>query len=120
GHQLQIVTAKPRVSAQRVLGHFGISDFFEAVHGPELSDRSCDKADFVAAALDVAGGDRGGCTMIGDRADDVRAARSCGISAIAVGWGYGSRGELMAAGPTYLAEQVSDLVGWVAAAGAPG
>jgi phosphoglycolate phosphatase len=120
GHRLQIVTAKPRVAAERVIDHFDLGRFFEAVHGPDLSERSCSKADFVAAALEVAGGDRSRCLMIGDRADDVLAARSCGVAAVAVGWGYGTRAELIAANPACFAECVTDLVEWVAGAGQHG
>jgi phosphoglycolate phosphatase len=117
GHRLRIVTAKPRVAAERVVEHFGIGRFFEAVHGPQLSDRSCSKADHVAAAIENGGAHRAHCVMIGDRADDVLAAQRCEVAAVAVGWGYGSRAELVAAAPAYLAERVPDLVEWVTRAG---
>jgi phosphoglycolate phosphatase len=117
GHRLRIVTAKPRLSAEKVVDHFGIGRFFDAVHGPELSDRSCHKADFLATALESAAASPRRCAMIGDRADDVLAARACEVPAVAVGWGYGSRTELLAAGPSYFAEQVGDLLDWVSATG---
>ena len=113
GHTLQIVTAKPAVSARRVVTHFDIARFFDHVHGPALGDRSCDKADLVAAALLVAGGDKKQAVMVGDRAEDVLAGRANQIRAVGVGWGYGSRRDLDAAGPTYVAEDVTALVRWV-------
>ena len=116
GHVLQIVTAKPAASARRVVAHFEIARFFDAVHGPELGDRSCDKADLVGAALRVAGGDKNQTMMVGDRAEDVLAAHAHGIAAVGVGWGYGSRQELLNAGPAYVAESVAELVLWVHAA----
>jgi phosphoglycolate phosphatase len=113
GHTLQIVTAKPAVSARRVTEHFGIARFFRALHGPELSARECDKAALVSAALQVAGGDPGLAVMVGDRAADVVAARVHNIRAVAAGWGYGSRDELERAGPDYVAETVHDLIPWL-------
>jgi phosphoglycolate phosphatase len=119
GHTLQIVTAKPAVSARRVAAHFGIDGFFRAVHGPELSARECDKADLVNAALEITGGDHRAAVMVGDRAVDVLAARQHRVRAVAAGWGYGTRDELEGAGPEYVAETVSDLVRWVRSAASP-
>jgi len=119
GHTLQVVTAKPAVSAARVLDHFGIARFFRAVHGPDLSARSYRKADFVRAALQLTGSDPTETTMIGDRVEDVEAAREHGVAAVAVAWGYGARQELLDAGPSYLAESAAGLVAWVRSATAP-
>jgi phosphoglycolate phosphatase len=117
GHSLQVVTAKPCVTATRVIEHFALERYFEAIHGPELGERSCDKADLVAAALKVAGGKAADAVMIGDHADDVRAARQNAVRAVGAGWGYGSRAELGNAAPDYLAETVEDLVAWIESAG---
>jgi phosphoglycolate phosphatase len=117
GHQLQIVTAKPKVAAERVIDHFQIGGYFVAVHGPTLEDRTCDKAALIAAALTVANGERGAAVMIGDRAEDVHAGRRRSVRTVATGWGYGTRDELLAAGPEYFAPTVADLVAWVHTAG---
>ena len=97
--------------------HFALDGYFDAIHGPEITDRNCNKADLVMAALRVAGGHVAHAVMVGDRAEDVGAARAHGLRAVGVGWGYGSRAELTAAGPDYLAETVTDLVAWVQSAG---
>ena len=117
GHSLQVVTAKPTVSARRVVKHFALDGYFEAIHGPELADLSCNKADLVMAALKKAGGHAAHAVMIGDRAEDIGAARAHGVRAVGAGWGYGSRAELAAAEPDYVAETVSDLVAWVQSEG---
>jgi phosphoglycolate phosphatase len=120
GHRLQVVTAKPAVMARRVMEQFALDGYVEAIHGPELADRSCNKADLVRAALEVAGARAAQAVMVGDRAEDVGAARVHGVRAVGAGWGYGSRAELAAAGPDYLAETVADLVAWVQSGGTPG
>ena len=113
GHSLHVVTAKPTVAAIRVLEHFGLAEYFASVHGTHLGDRGCDKAVLVRAALDVAGGPPAAAVMVGDRADDIRAARAHGARAVAALWGYGSRSELEAAGPDLLAARMADLAMWV-------
>ena len=111
GHSLQIVTLKPATTARRVIAHFGIDHYFAAVHGPELGDRTCSKVDLLRAALN--GVDRHQSVMIGDRVDDVLAAREHGVRAVAVAWGYSDASELKNAKPDFVAETVSHLVTWV-------
>jgi phosphoglycolate phosphatase len=41
---------------------------------------------------------------VGDREHDVRGAKACGVRAIGVTYGYGSREELVAAGADYIVE----------------
>ena len=69
------------------------------------------------SALEVAGGHAAHAVMVGDRAEDISAARANGVRVVGAGWGYGSRAELTAAGPDCLAETVTDLVAWVQSAG---
>jgi phosphoglycolate phosphatase len=51
--------------------------------------------------------------MVGDRADDVRAARAHGVRAVGVEWGNGTTSELEAAGAHFVATHVGELIGWV-------
>jgi phosphoglycolate phosphatase len=113
GHRFQIVTAKPRAVAERVLDHFQIAGYFAAVRGPAIADRTCDKSALIAAALRATREGRDAAVMIGDRADDIHAAHQCHARAVAVGWGYGTRDELLAAEPDYFAPTVADMVQWV-------
>jgi phosphoglycolate phosphatase len=111
GHRMRLVTAKPRPYAIRILEHFEIDGFFDAVHGPTLADRTRNKAMLVREALlEVASGD---AVMIGDREEDIRAAAANGIPSIAARWGYGSAAELSEARPTYEADDIDDVVRWV-------
>jgi phosphoglycolate phosphatase len=111
GHSLAIVTMKPAPAARRVASHFGIEHYFTGIHGPDLLDRTCTKADLLRLAL--SGHDRVRVVMIGDHVDDVTAAKDNGVRALAAGWGYSGASELKAASPDYFAATVSDLVAWV-------
>ena len=51
--------------------------------------------------------------MIGDRAEDVRGAKSNGVGSVAVTWGYGAREELEAAQPDRLVASSRELVEYV-------
>ena len=50
--------------------------------------------------------------MIGDRADDIRAARAHGVLAVAARWGYGADAELRAAQPDHVATTIADVIAW--------
>jgi phosphoglycolate phosphatase len=116
GHTLQVVTARSAASARHVVRHFALEGYFEAVHGPEAADHACDKADLVLAALRTKGASADEAVMIGDRGDDIRAARAHGVRAIAVRWGYGAPPEIAAAEPHFVAETLADLVAWIQSA----
>jgi phosphoglycolate phosphatase len=114
GHSLRVVTVRSIGSANLVVRHFGLDRYVDAVHGPDRTQRSGDKADLVRAALEHAGADPRDTIMIGDRADDVRAARAHGVHAVAVRWGYGADDELRDAAPDYFVETIDDLVAYAA------
>lgn len=113
GHSLQVVTVRSIESAQLVVRHLGIDRYFDAVHGPDRTQRACDKADLVRAALDLAEADARDAVMIGDRAEDVRAARAHGVLAVAAGWGYGEDAELRAVQPDHFAATLADVAGLI-------
>lgn len=110
GRKLQVVTAKPAVAAARILDHFGLAAYFDAVQGPALTDRGCDKGMLVGRALAHAAASPRDATMIGDRVDDVLAAKAQQVRAIGAGWGYGSRAELIGAGADHVADSLEALV----------
>ena len=113
GHRMRVVTAKPHLAATRVLDHFDIRRYFDGVHGPELSDRGCDKAVLLGAAMREAGAAPDDSVMVGDRVDDVRAAAAQGIRAIGAGWGYGLPRELMDAGAAHVAADMEALFSYL-------
>ena len=67
------------------LTHYGMKDLFVRLE-PWREGRS--KADALRDAYEALKPDR--CIMIGDRAGDVEAARSCGIPCVCAAYGYGT------------------------------
>jgi phosphoglycolate phosphatase len=80
-----------------------------------LADRTRTKADCLRAALEAVGGVTNSIVMVGDLLDDVHAAHTCGVKAIAVAWGFGAEDDLKRAGPDLIAHSMADVVRWVEA-----
>jgi len=109
GWSLFVATSKPQVYAERIIGHFGLRRYFQAVYGAELDGRRADKTALLEHAR-AGSGVNGRSTMIGDRRHDIIGARNTGMHAIGVTWGYGSAAELTEAGAHWLAKQPADIL----------
>ena len=48
--------------------------------------------------------------MVGDKEHDVLGARACGLSCVAVSYGYGTEEELLAAGPLKIVDSAAQIV----------
>lgn len=109
GVHLSVATSKPDVYADRILRSFGLRSEFEAVFAGTLPGPGATKSAILSRATrDLRSADRAEAAMIGDHSDDMRAARECGISGIAVSYGYGSLAEIQDLGPVHI---VSDIAG---------
>ena len=110
GTRFFLCTAKPAVFAKRVVEVFGFVDLLDGVYGPELDGRFDDKGDLIAHLMDVERLQKDELCMVGDREQDVRAARRNGIPTVGVLWGYGGRDELSAAGAEIIIASPAELV----------
>ena len=99
---LFVATSKPRVFAERIIDHFGLSSYFEQIFGSELDGTRVNKGDLLAYAIEATGVDPSQALMIGDRSHDIVGAKSNGIRGVGVLYGYGSEDELIAAGASHL------------------
>ncbi len=109
---LYVATSKPHAYAVRIVEHFGLSRYFRRVHGAELGGERSDKAELLAHLIDVEGIAPAQAVMIGDRKHDILAARSHGMDAVGVTWGYGTADELRQAGAKTLCGNVGELTAW--------
>jgi phosphoglycolate phosphatase len=107
GRRLGVATSKPRPFAEPLLEVLGMRRFFAVVAGPELDAPAEDKTTTVGAALRALGATRG--AMVGDRSFDMVAARAHGLRAVGVGWGIGSRAELLDAGAERIVATPAEL-----------
>jgi len=106
GVWLAVATGKPQGPTERILTHFGLAKFFNAVAGIEENDTTADKEQLIQRALPKK---YTNAVMVGDRRFDVEGAKAVGIGSIGVTYGYGSRDELEAAGANRIVTSVQEL-----------
>jgi phosphoglycolate phosphatase len=111
GRRMFVATSKPTVYAARIVEHFGLKPYFERVFGSELDGTRVDKRDLLRYALDETSIDANSAIMIGDRGHDVVGARTNGMTAIGVLYGYGSETELRDAGAHHICAAHPELLG---------
>ena len=109
GLRLFVATSKPEPLSLRILEHFDLLPYFEAVAGSTMDEQRTKKGEVIAYALKTYGLDPAETIMVGDREHDVIGARENGLSCIGVLYGYGSRDELNDAGAAALAEDLNEL-----------
>lgn len=114
GLRLFLATSKARPYAERIVDHFELSPFVEAVHGSELDGTRSDKAEIIAHVLATRNVDPGRAVMVGDRSYDIVGARRNGIGVVGVTWGFRSDGEFASHPPDRIVERTEDLPGAVA------
>lgn len=114
GARLFVATSKPHVYAERILDHFGLATFFEAIHGAELDGSRSEKHEVIGWLMQQQRIDSRDCVMVGDRHHDIAGASANAIPAIGVLWGYGSEAELTSAGARALCSHPQGLVTCVA------
>ena len=110
--KLAVATSKATCFAEKILAHLGLDNQFSLVMGSNLDGTRANKTEVIACALQKAG--NGPATnrhaiMVGDRKYDVLGAKANSIRSVAVTYGFGSREELTAAKPDYIASNTRDL-----------
>lgn len=116
GQRIVLATSKPRVYAQRILDHFDLTRFFDAVHGAELDGTRAAKTDLVPWIVAKEAIDPAAAVMVGDREHDVIGATAADIPTVGVAWGYGGRAELEGAGAVRVVDTVAELAAVLGAA----
>lgn len=108
GWSLAVATGKSDRGLAACLAGHGIADLFVSL---QTADRHPSKPHpaMLEAALFEAGASRDQAVMIGDTSFDMMMARSIGVTAIGVGWGYHPPSELTASGAACVAETATAL-----------
>ena len=109
GDALAVVTTKPEQYAEKIVCSLPFGMRFARVYAASHGSRDCEKATMIAQALLDFATDARDAVMIGDRHFDIEGARANGVRALGVGWGFGSRDELVAAGAEAIAADVPAL-----------
>lgn len=116
GASLFVATSKMQAYAVEIVEHFGLTPYFEAVHGSEPDGRRSAKSELIGHILETEGIEPRSAVMVGDRSHDVVGAAAHGIPTVGVAWGYGAPGELEAAGVASIAQLPSQVPGLIVSA----
>jgi phosphoglycolate phosphatase len=109
GHLLALVTSKALPFVELVIDHVGLEADFATIAASSLDGSLSEKADLVDLALRTLALEAEDAVMVGDREFDIIGARAHDVRSVGVLWGYGSRGELEAAGADAIVEDVGAL-----------
>lgn len=110
GKTLMVATSKPTFFAKPILEHFRLDSYFTFVGGADLGETRVEKADVIQYTLSENKiSDLSRVVMVGDREYDIIGAKTVGIASVGVLYGYGSSGELKAAGADVTVETVEQL-----------
>lgn len=111
GTTIALATSKLVDYATEILEHFEMSHFFTAVAGSSRDGTRSHKDEVVEDALESLGlPERESVALVGDRQNDMWAARDLGLYGVGALWGYGSKVELLNAGAQVLAARPEELL----------
>jgi hypothetical protein len=71
GHRMFVATSKPKAFADRIIEHFGLSPYFEAVYGSELDGTRSEKSELLAWVVAQERLSPAKTVMVGDRSHDI-------------------------------------------------
>lgn len=109
GRQLFVATSKPWFFARKIVQHFELDDYFGKVYGSELDGKRAEKSSLIAYILREQKLRPDETLMIGDRHFDLLGAQHNGVPCAAVGYGYGSKTELMSASPDFYFDTPAEM-----------
>lgn len=106
---LAIATGKSRRGVDRLLAREGWTEAFDSI---QTADQHPSKPhpSMIMSALQETGGGTDEAVMIGDTTFDMEMARSAGVAALGVGWGYHSVPTLQRAGAEHITLNVETLL----------
>lgn len=113
GFHLSVASSKPTVFVEKIMEHFDLAKYFDAMVGSNLDGTRSDKAEIIDEALKLLFGDNkidlDQVYMVGDRKFDCIGAQKKGVECIAVAYGYGDFEELMEAHADYIVFTAKEL-----------
>jgi len=93
-----IVTSKPTQYTEIILNDFKIKEYFDEINGVELHEKSLSKSERLMNLINEKKMDRKSVVMVGDRPEDMLAAKFSNVFSIGVTYGYGREEDLIREG----------------------
>lgn len=105
-----VASMKLEAFAHRVLDQVGLTEVMTVISGMDIQRTRRTKKAVIEHALAELGSQPKGVVVVGDRHQDIEAARSLGLTSIGAGWGFGSIEELIAANAHAIAIEPADVI----------
>jgi phosphoglycolate phosphatase len=118
GHRMAVCTNKPDLPTRIVLDALGLARFFEVIVGGDSAPARKPDPGHLMAVLHYMQASPHDAVMIGDGANDLRAAQAAGVPLVLAGYGYGVRGTTDIA-PAAIIDAFSALPAALARLGSP-
>ena len=109
GKKVILATSKGETGVSKVLAHFDLRKYFDFVATAAPTERNTKTKVLLYALSECGITDLAECVMVGDRENDITAARNVGMDSIGVLYGYGNLEELKEAGATYIAASPEEV-----------
>lgn len=112
GYVQALASSKPETACRRILEHFGLTPYFDEVVGSTLDGSISTKREVLEELgrrmehLDI---HKNEMCLIGDTKYDAAGAKDFGIRCIGVGYGFGAREELLAAGAEEVFDEIEEV-----------
>jgi phosphoglycolate phosphatase len=108
--RIYLATTKFAPLGDAVLKAFSIRQYFDDVFGARRDGSLGHKRDLLRHVIEVTGIDPARTVMVGDREHDIIGAKTNGVFAIGVTYGYGSRAELLSAGADTFCDSPEEIL----------
>ncbi|MEK8132551.1 pyrophosphatase PpaX [Paenibacillus filicis] len=118
GLKLGVVTSKIRKTSEMGLRLTGIFEYFDTIVTVEEVEKAKPDPEGILKALQVFGADISEAVMVGDSHYDIEAARNAGVPSVGVSWSLKGIEYLQAYSPTYVIDDIRELLPIVGVEGA--
>ncbi|AZV55436.1 HAD family hydrolase [Clostridium sp. AWRP] len=108
--KLIIATSKPTKFSNIILNNFNLTPYFDAIVGSNMNGTRCTKGEVIKHVVEKYKINPNEAVMVGDRKYDMIGARQNNMDSIGVTYGYGSLEELKEKEPTYIVDNVMDIL----------
>ncbi len=110
GVKMAVVTTKLQAQADFTIAAFGLSRYFDYVHGWQEGRQHKPHPEPVLTALGRLGVQPGEAVMVGDSELDIGSAKAAGVATCAVTYGFRPAWFLLSFRPDFLVSRATDIV----------
>jgi len=107
--RLIIISNKPRIFIKKILKEFNVLNYFDCIIGISIGQTESNKITALKKTIKKLRIKKEESIMVGDRADDIIAAKENGIPSLGVTYGFGSLEELKSFGADFICNSSKEL-----------